>query len=93
LIKLYGGKIEKEVFIGEDVLVDYDFSFLLEIGKGSFFSAGTLIELHDSSLPNILGKGKAKIRKITLECRAYIGVNHVILPGVTIGENSIVGTC
>jgi maltose O-acetyltransferase len=93
LIKIHGGQIEEGVFIGKDVLIDYDYCFLLEIGKGAVISARTLIELHDSSLPNVLGKGKSKIGKIKIGSRAYIGVNSVILPGVTIGNGSIVGAC
>jgi len=93
LIKLHGGKVEGEVFIGQDVLVDYDYCFLLEIGKGAVISARVIIEFHDSSLPNVLGKGKTKIGKIKIGSRAYIGVNSVILPGVNIGNGSIIGAC
>jgi len=93
LIKIHGGKIDEEVFIGKDVLIDYDYCFLLTIEKGAVISAKTVIEFHDSCLPNVLGKGKVKIGKIKIGSRSYIGVNSVILPGVTIGKNSIIGAC
>jgi len=93
LIKIHGGKIGQSVFIGQQVLIDYDYCFLLEIGDGATISARTIIEFHDSCLPNVLGNGKAKIGKIIIGKRAYIGVNSVILAGVKIGNGAIVGAC
>lgn len=88
-----GGKIGRGVFIGKDVLIDYDYAFLLEMGDGAVISARTIIELHDSSLPNVLGKGKIKIGRVKIGERAYIGVNSVVLPGIEIGAGAIVGAC
>jgi maltose O-acetyltransferase len=93
LIKIYGGKIDEDVFFGKDVLIDYDYCFLLEIGKGAVISAKTVIEFHDSCIPNVLGKGKAKIGRVKIGERAYVGVNSVILPGVKIGQGAIIGAC
>jgi len=93
LIELHGGKIGSGVFIGDDVFIDFDFCFLLEIGDGAVISAKSIIELHDSSLPNVLGNGQNRIGKIKIGTRAYIGVNSVILPGIEIGEGAIVGAC
>jgi maltose O-acetyltransferase len=93
LIKSHGGLVGDSVFIGREVIIDYDFCFLLEIGNGAVLSDRTIIELHDSSLPNVLGEGKAKIGKVKIGSRAYIGVNTVILPGVHIGSGAIVGAC
>ena len=93
LIKLNGGKIGKRVFIGQGVLIDYDYCFLLEIGDGAVISDRTIIEFHDSSLPNVLGKADAKIGMVKIGTRAYIGVNSVILPGTKIGNGAIVGAC
>ena len=93
LIDLHGGKIGKSVFIGQDVLIDYDYCFLLEIGDGAVISARTIIEFHDSCLPNVLGRADAKIGVVKIGARAYIGVNSVILPGAKIGNGAIVGAC
>ena len=93
LIQIHGGKIGKGVFIGQEVLIDYDYCFLLEIGDGAVISARTIIEFHDSCLPNVLGEAKAKIGRVKIGKRSYIGVNTVILPGVKIGDSAIVGAC
>ncbi len=92
-IRKYGGKIGKGVFVAKDVVVDYDFVFLLEIGDGAVISARSIIELHDSCLPNVLGRGKNKVGRVTIGRRAYIGVNSVVLPGVAIGDGAIIGAC
>ena len=88
-----GGQVGKGVFWGKDVLLDYDYTFLLAIEDGAVISARTIIELHDSSLPNVLGKGKNKIGRVHIGKRSYIGVNSVILPGVRIGDGAIIGAC
>lgn len=92
-IRKYGGRVGKGVFIGKDVVVDYDFAFLLEIGDGAVISARSIIELHDSCLPNVLGRGKNKVGRVTIGRRAYIGANSVVLPGVEIGDGAIIGAC
>jgi acetyltransferase-like isoleucine patch superfamily enzyme len=66
---------------------------LLKIESWAVISARTIIELHDSSLTSVLGKGKTKIGRVSIGKKAYIGVNSVILPGVSIGNGSIVGAC
>jgi maltose O-acetyltransferase len=86
-----GGKVGHGVFIGEDVLIDYDYAFLLEIGDGAVIAARSVLELHDSCIPNVLGRGKMKIGRITIGRRAYIGASAVVLPGVRIGDGAIVG--
>lgn len=86
-----GAKIGNGVFIGEDCFFDLDYSFLLEIGEGAVISAKTIIEFHDSCIPNVRGKGPLRIGKVLIGTRAYIGVRSVVLPGVKIGRGSIIG--
>lgn len=90
-IKLRGGVIGADVFIGQDVYIDLDYAFLLEIGDGAVISARSVIELHDSSLPNVKGSGKLKVGRVSIGRRTYIGTNAIILPGTSIGEGAIVG--
>ncbi|MEW6077775.1 MAG: acyltransferase [Thermodesulfobacteriota bacterium] len=92
-IRRHGGTVGEQVFIGKDVLIDYDFAFLLDIGRGAVLSARTVIELHDSSIPNALGKGPNRVGRVIIGERAYIGVGTVILPGSSIGRGAIIGAC
>ena len=91
LVRSHGGVVGKDVYIGDNVLIDLDWAFLLEIGDGAVISARTVIELHDSSLPNVMGRGKLRVGRVRIGRRAYIGVNTVVLPGVQIGDGAIVG--
>jgi maltose O-acetyltransferase len=91
LVRQRGGFIGKDVFIGQDVYIDLDYAFLLEIGDGAVISAKSIIELHDSSLPNVMGTGKLKVGRVRIGQRSYIGANSVVLPGVRIGDGAIVG--
>ena len=93
LIRLRGGKVGEGVFIGKGVLIDYDYAFLLDIGEGAVISARSIIELHDSCIPNVSGHGKLKIGKVKIGVRAYIGVNSALMPGIHIGDQAIVGAC
>jgi maltose O-acetyltransferase len=86
-----GALVGKGAFIGKTCVFDWDFVFLLEIGEGAVLSSGTHVILHDSSIPNALGRGKLRVGQILLERRAYVGQDSIILPGVRIGEGAIVG--
>ena len=60
-IRKYGGSVGKGVFIGKDVVVDYDFAFLLEISDGAVISARSIIELHDSAFQMLLAVVRTKL--------------------------------
>lgn len=64
---------------------------LIEIQDEVVIAAGVRLVSHDSSYVNIVGDLPIKYGKITIEKNAYIGVNAVILPGVTIGKCSLIG--
>jgi maltose O-acetyltransferase len=91
LIRRRGGYVAPDVFIGKGVYIDRDYAFLLHIDEGAVVSARTVIELHDSSIPNVRGSGLLKVGRVHICKRAYIGAGSVILPGVRIGEGAIVG--
>ena len=86
-----GGKLGKNVFIGAGTLVDLDIAFLLEIGDRVVIASNSIIELHDSSLSNILGKGKLRVGKVIIKDNAYIGVATTVLAGVVIGKGALIG--
>lgn len=85
--------------VGNNVQIIDKFKFLyepwyanlLEIEDGVIISAGVRLVSHDSSYTNIVGDLPIKYGKIVIKKNSYIGVNSIILCGVTIGENSLIG--
>ncbi|MGK9117702.1 MULTISPECIES: acyltransferase [Sphingobacteriaceae] len=64
---------------------------LIEIGNEVVIAAGVRLVSHDSSYTNIFGDVPTKYGHIIIEDNVYIGVNAIILPGVRIGESSLIG--
>ena len=59
------------------------------IGNDVTISSYTILLCHDGSTARWLGYGK--IGRITIGDKVFIGMRSLIMPGVTIGENSIIG--
>jgi len=85
-----GAKIGKHVFIGHQVYIETDNTPLLTIENETVISAFCKFILHDSSLNNI-SSFPIYFDKIILKQNCYIGADTTILPGTTIGKNTIVG--
>lgn len=85
--------------IGKDVQVVDRFNFLfepwfanlIEIGNGVVIAAGVRFVSHDSSYANVFGDMPVKFGRISIGNDSYIGVNSIILPGVSIGESCLIG--
>jgi acetyltransferase-like isoleucine patch superfamily enzyme len=93
-------KIRKQgAFIGKEVQIIDKGKFLyepwcaelIEIYEGAIVAAGVRFVSHDSSYANIFGSVPTKYGKIIIERNVYIGVNSIVLPGVRIGEYSLIG--
>lgn len=84
-----GAKVGDKVFFGEGFYTELENAKLLEIGDKSVFAAFTKIILHDSSLNNVVGLG-VRYGKVIIGKNVYIGAGTIILPGTTIGDNTIV---
>jgi acetyltransferase-like isoleucine patch superfamily enzyme len=65
----------------------------IKIGNNVFFGANTLVTDFDwhSVDPEHRKTGKPKSAPIVIEDNVWIGINAVVLKGVTIGQNSIIG--
>ena len=72
-----------------DVVIDYSHYWLIEIGNDVTLAPRVHILAHDASTFNHVGY--TKIGKVRIEDNVFIGANSIILPGVSIGENSIIG--
>lgn len=84
-----GMVIGKGVHIMPRVSFDADYASLISIGDNCIITSGVTILAHDASLyPDL---NFAKIGKVEIRNNTFIGVNSIILPGVSIGPNVIVG--
>jgi maltose O-acetyltransferase len=95
LLRICGYTIGKQVYIGEDIIIIDDFSasnFNLTIGDRASISPRVTFVLHtqpnDSRIVPYVNSRKDNIK---IEADAWIGTGAVILPGITIGEGSVVG--
>lgn len=91
LYRMRGTRVGKNVGISQGVFIEESRPYLISIEDNVNIGPRAVIVSHDSSYhcidPEIpILKGKVRIKK-----NAYIGTGAIILPGVTVGEHSIVG--
>jgi acyl-[acyl carrier protein]--UDP-N-acetylglucosamine O-acyltransferase len=87
------------VKIGDHVqIVDrYKFKYepwnanLIELSDGVIIAAGVRFVTHDSAYANVFSGLPTKMGKIVIGKNSYVGVETIILPGVSIGESCIIG--
>ena len=84
-----GMKIGKNCDINPGLVVDYSHCWLIEIGDHVIFAPQVYLLAHDTSTKK--STGYVRIGKITIGDHCFIGARVMILPGVEIGKNSIVG--
>jgi len=93
LERLRGVKIGKRVFLGGGNILDRVRPDLITIEDEVSISGGVYILTHSNPtapIRKILGETSHIISPVHIKRGAWIAVNVVILPGVTIGENAIV---
>lgn len=83
-----GMKIGKNCDINPGLVADYSHCWLIEIGNHVTLAPEVYLLAHDASTKRELGF--TKIGKLVIEDNAFIGARSILLPGVTIGKNSIV---
>ncbi|MBN1163712.1 MAG: acyltransferase [Candidatus Krumholzibacteriota bacterium] len=94
LHKIRGVKIHnvRNVRILANVVIDTLYPELVEMEEYSSLSRGVVILAHWVTTDYLKEKiGGPHFGKVTIKKGVSIGVNVIILPGVTIGEGSIVG--
>ena len=92
LQRMRGVKIGKNVFIGAEVLIDPAYPNLVTIGDNVALTGRNILLTHsEPPLPirekNLLNR---IIAPILIQNGAWITMGVIVLPGVTIGENSVV---
>ena len=84
-----GLEVGRDVAILPDVYIDYSHYWHVSIGDEVTLAPYVKIIAHDASTRRHLGY--TRIGKIRIEDRVFVGAGSIILPGVTIGQNSIIG--
>lgn len=81
--------LEKNVFIGRNVLIDPGYNWLVSIGNNSVLSYGTIVLAHDGSLRDYTGY--TRVGKVSIGSNTFIGAGSILMPGVSIGDNVVIG--
>lgn len=93
LERLRGVKIGRHVFLAGGNILDRARPDLITLEDYTSLSGGVQILTHSNPtapLREILGDSASKVEPVTIKRGAWVAINAIILPGVTIGENSIV---
>ena len=88
--RLRGVKIGKNVEVGYFCIIGNVHPYMVTIEEGAVISARATLLEHDNSYYFTRG-GKIKFGPVVIKKKAFIGLNSVIMPNVTVGERSIVG--
>ncbi len=82
--------VGRDVWIGPLAILDATGG--LEIGEGSEISCGVMIFTHSTHLRTVSEQQIDIVRRpVKIGRHVYIGSGAIILPGVTVGDRSIVG--
>ena len=89
LVRSYGATIGDRVAFARGVEIDTEFAWLVTIEDGAVLAPGVYVLAHDAAIKRLTGKTLAAEVRICEE--AYVGAHSIILPGVTVGRNAVIG--
>jgi len=84
-----GLHVGKNVFFGDDVIIDKDFPWLITIKDDCTITSRVIILAHDASTKKYINY--SKIKPVIIGEKTFIGMGSIILPGVTVGKQVIIG--
>jgi maltose O-acetyltransferase len=84
-----GLRLGRNVFVAGGTYLDPDFCWLIEIGDESVISLQVMVLAHDASTRR--HTGFTRVAPVHIGARVFIGARTIVLPGVTIGDDAIVG--
>jgi len=88
--RMRGANIGKDVFIGPGVFIEETRPELVTIEDGVHIAPRVTIVAHDASYHIVDGRLDIRRDKVRIGRRSFIGCGSIILPGITVGEGSIV---
>lgn len=86
-----GMKVGHNVYGLVNCTIDYGSCWLIEIGDDVMFGPEVYLLSHDTSTKRFVGH--TRVGKIIIGKNVFVGARTFIMPNVTIGENSIIGSC
>src|SRR4051794_26504458 len=84
-----GLSIGEGAYVARDVLLDPTHPWLIEIGERTTIAPRAVILTHDASMKRQVEY--TRVAKVVIGRARFIGVGAIILPGVTIGDEAVVG--
>jgi acetyltransferase-like isoleucine patch superfamily enzyme len=84
-----GLKKGKNVWISPGARLDMNYPYLISIGDNVVIGPRARLVTHDTTIYHLTG-GYMRVGRIDIRDNCVISMNSVILPGVTIGPNSMV---
>ena len=79
----------KNVSFQEGIFIDPSHCYLIAIGDGCTFAPNVRLIAHDASTKKLVNA--TRLGRIRIGARCFIGDSVLVLPGVTIGDECIVG--
>lgn len=84
------------ITIGRNTFINSNCTLLdqggIDIGENVMFGPGVSV-ISSGHPPEPEKRGNAMNRKVTIGDNVWVGANATILPGVTVGCNSVIGAC
>ena len=85
-----GVKIGKGVMLGVGCTLDHAFPEYITMEDNTALAGNVYLICHSNPYSHFKGKLLSYVAPIVIRRGAWVGINATILPGVTVGENSIV---
>lgn len=96
VLKKIGCHVGKDIFVGDNVRIDTGHSDLIYIGDHAHITGGCRLLCHQRDLRNYRKGDDAaalpyRLGEIHIGKGVMIGMESLIMPGVTIGEGAVIG--
>jgi maltose O-acetyltransferase len=88
-LRARGTRLGRDVYLAPTATIDPDFCWLVAIGDETTIAPGVRILAHDASTKRRLGY--SRVARVEIGSRVFIGADSILLPGVTVGDDAIIG--
>lgn len=92
LQRMRGVKIARDVHLGPMITIDDVYPYFVSIGRGTAISGNNFILTHSKAMDYHSEVSESYVAPVIIENNVWIAISVDILPGVTIGEGSIIAS-